>query len=73
MCIIFLVFEVVFSYFFFRFCRHLIEIAGGIGPTVGKLLRIGTMGYNAYPDRVDKVLSALKEGLEFAKLQQSRI
>ncbi|ODN06035.1 Serine--pyruvate aminotransferase, mitochondrial [Orchesella cincta] len=49
--------------------KHLIEIAGGLGPTVGKVFRIGLLGCNATPEKVDRVLQALKEGLEFAKLQ----
>ncbi|CAL8083464.1 unnamed protein product [Orchesella dallaii] len=49
--------------------KHKIEIAGGLGPTVGKVFRIGVLGCNATPEKVDRVLQALKEGLEFAKLQ----
>jgi alanine-glyoxylate transaminase/serine-glyoxylate transaminase/serine-pyruvate transaminase len=48
--------------------KHMIEIAGGLGPTVGKIVRIGVMGYNAYPGKVDRVLQALKEGIEYAKM-----
>lgn len=51
--------------------RYRIEIAGGLGPTVGKVFRIGVLGYNATPEKVDRVLHALKEGLEYAKSQQS--
>lgn len=49
--------------------KYKIEIAGGLGPTVGKVFRIGCLGINATPAKVDRVLQALKEGLEFAKLQ----
>jgi len=48
--------------------KYMIEIAGGLGPTVGKIVRVGVMGYNAYPGKVDRVLQALKEGIEYAKL-----
>jgi len=48
--------------------KYLIEIAGGLGATAGKVWRIGIMGYNAYPGKVDRVLQALREGVEYAKL-----
>ncbi len=32
--------------------RYKIEIAGGLGPTVGKVFRIGVLGYNATPANV---------------------
>ncbi|KAJ8945489.1 hypothetical protein NQ318_002534 [Aromia moschata] len=44
-----------------------VEISGGLGPTVGKVFRIGLMGYNATPERVDLVLKVLKEALEYAR------
>lgn len=43
-----------------------IEIAGGLGPTVGKIWRVGIMGYNAYPQNVAMTLDAFKEGLKVA-------
>lgn len=36
-----------------------VEIGGGLGALAGKVWRIGTMGYNAQPDRVAKALDAL--------------
>jgi len=48
--------------------KNLIEIAGGLGPTVGQIYRIGCMGYNAYPGKVDRLLQVLREGLEYGKL-----
>lgn len=45
-----------------------IEIAGGLGPTAGKVFRIGVMGFNATPEKVDRVLEALKESVKMAKL-----
>lgn len=43
--------------------RHLVEIAGGLGPTFGQIWRIGLMGQNATEERVDRVLDVLAEGL----------
>ena len=42
------------------------EISGGLGPTAGKVFRIGLMGQNATPEKVELVLKVLKEGLESA-------
>jgi len=44
--------------------NHLVEISGGLGPTAGKVWRIGVMGNNANIKTVSKVLDALKEALE---------
>jgi len=41
-----------------------IEIAGGLGPTVGKIWRIGIMGYNARPQNIAMTLEAFREGLK---------
>ncbi|XP_031840419.1 alanine-glyoxylate aminotransferase [Nomia melanderi] len=41
-----------------------VEISKGLGPTVGKILRIGLLGINARPEKVDLVLRALDEGLK---------
>jgi len=46
----------------------MIEIAGGLGVSVGKVYRIGVMGHNATAEKVDMVLKAFREGLEYAKL-----
>jgi len=43
---------------------HLVEISGGLGPTAGKVWRIGVMGNNANIKTVSKVLDALKEALK---------
>ncbi|NWQ96496.1 SPYA protein, partial [Burhinus bistriatus] len=43
--------------------NHAIEIAGGLGPSVGKVLRIGLMGCNSTSDNVDRVLHALRDAL----------
>ncbi|KAM6152157.1 alanine--glyoxylate aminotransferase [Erethizon dorsatum] len=40
-----------------------IEITGGLGPSVGKVLRIGLMGCNASQENVDRLAEALKEAL----------
>ncbi|KAM9664734.1 alanine--glyoxylate aminotransferase isoform 1-T1 [Trichechus inunguis] len=41
-----------------------IEIAGGLGPSAGKVLRIGLLGCNATWENVDRVIEALKEALQ---------
>ncbi|NXP28773.1 SPYA protein, partial [Scytalopus superciliaris] len=43
--------------------NHAMEIAGGLGPTVGKVLRIGLMGCNSTPENVNRVLRALRDAL----------
>ncbi|KAJ1089514.1 hypothetical protein NDU88_002665 [Pleurodeles waltl] len=44
--------------------NYSIEIAGGLGPSAGKVLRIGLMGYNSTKANVDLVLVALKDALQ---------
>ena len=39
------------------------EISGGLGPSAGRVWRVGLMGYNATPANVQSVLRALKEGI----------
>lgn len=43
--------------------KYKIEIAGGLGPTVGKVWRIGVMGFNAQPRAVTLLLAALEDAL----------
>ena len=40
------------------------EISGGLGPSAGKVWRIGVMGNNAKIRTVQKVLDAFREALE---------
>lgn len=47
------------------------EIAGGLGPTAGKVLRVGVMGYNATPEKVDLVLKVLREAKDYATSQKA--
>jgi alanine-glyoxylate transaminase/serine-glyoxylate transaminase/serine-pyruvate transaminase len=42
---------------------NLEEISGGLGPTAGKVWRIGLMGHNARPGNVELVLAALRDAL----------
>ena len=37
-----------------------VEIAGGLGPTAGKVWRVGIMGYNAKPAAVALVLAVFQ-------------
>ncbi|XP_030183683.1 serine--pyruvate aminotransferase isoform X1 [Lynx canadensis] len=41
-----------------------IEITGGLGPSMGKVLRIGLLGCNATRENVDRVIQALREALQ---------
>jgi alanine-glyoxylate transaminase/serine-glyoxylate transaminase/serine-pyruvate transaminase len=43
--------------------KYSVEIAGGLGPTAGKIWRVGLMGYNAKPANVELVLAAFRDGL----------
>ncbi|XP_012251450.2 alanine--glyoxylate aminotransferase [Athalia rosae] len=47
--------------------KYRMEIGGGLGPTVGKIFRIGVMGVNASADHVDRLFGALDEGLRYAR------
>ena len=47
-----------------RLLERGIEIAGGFGPLKGMIWRVGLMGYNATPERVDLLLGALAEALK---------
>ncbi len=42
------------------------EIAGGLGPTAGRIWRVGLMGQNATDERVDRVLEVLAESIKSA-------
>nr|CAG4641538.1 EOG090X02WG [Eurycercus lamellatus] len=44
--------------------RHAVEIAAGLGPTAGRIWRIGLMGQNASEERVDRVLQVLAEAIQ---------
>ena len=63
----FLLEKVVFvSYFFYSenmtfyfISRHMLEIAGGLGPTAGKVWRIGLMGFASNEKNVLNCLGAL--------------
>lgn len=54
----------------FAMKKYRLEISGGLGPTAGKVMRIGLMGYNATMEKVDLALKALGEGLEYARRPQ---
>ena len=44
--------------------KYSLEISGGLGGTAGKVWRVGLMGYNAKPEKVELVLSAFRDGLK---------
>ncbi|KAM8953869.1 alanine--glyoxylate aminotransferase [Pelodytes ibericus] len=44
--------------------NYSIEISGGLGPSSGKVIRIGLMGYNSTKTNVDRVLEALRDALQ---------
>uniref|UniRef100_A0A0K0CTQ2 Aminotran_5 domain-containing protein n=1 Tax=Angiostrongylus cantonensis TaxID=6313 RepID=A0A0K0CTQ2_ANGCA len=41
-----------------------IEIAGGLGPTVGKLWRIGTFGGNSNKEKIKNVIASLEKAIK---------
>ncbi|XP_034036592.1 alanine--glyoxylate and serine--pyruvate aminotransferase a [Thalassophryne amazonica] len=43
---------------------HHLEISGGLGPTIGLVLRVGLMGWNSSRPSVDLVLAALSDALK---------
>jgi alanine-glyoxylate transaminase/serine-glyoxylate transaminase/serine-pyruvate transaminase len=43
--------------------EHNIEIGGGLGELAGQVWRVGLMGANSYPDRVERLLNALDQVL----------
>jgi len=47
--------------------KYKLEIAGGLGPTAGKVWRIGLMGQNAKVEKVDLALKVLKEAIDHVK------
>ena len=47
--------------------EHNIEIGTSFGPLHGRIWRIGTMGYNAREDAVERTLRALKAVLASRK------
>ena len=49
------------------FFRYKLEIAGGLGPTAGKVWRIGLMGQNAQVEKVEFALKVLKEAISHVK------
>jgi alanine-glyoxylate transaminase / serine-glyoxylate transaminase / serine-pyruvate transaminase len=42
---------------------QLIEIAGGLGPTAGKVWHIGTFGVNSDENKIKEVVRALGEAI----------
>ncbi|XP_076760798.1 alanine-glyoxylate aminotransferase [Xylocopa sonorina] len=46
--------------------KYKVEISRGLGPTAGKILRIGLLGINAAPEKVDLVLRVLDDVLKQA-------
>lgn len=51
---------------------HSVEIAGGLGPSYGKIWRIGLLGNNSTPENVHKALAAMKGGLEHCRSLQQK-
>jgi len=44
--------------------KYGIEISGGLGPTVGKIWRVGIMGYNCTPANIEATVNAIRDGLQ---------
>lgn len=53
--------------------KYLVEISGGLGPSAGKVWRVGLMGHNCTPENVDLVLKIMKEALKDAKKLNSNL
>ncbi|KAF7280393.1 hypothetical protein GWI33_006086 [Rhynchophorus ferrugineus] len=51
----------------FAMKNYNLEISGGLGPTMGKVFRIGLMGYNATNENVLTTLGIVKESLNYAR------
>ncbi|XP_008432415.1 serine--pyruvate aminotransferase, mitochondrial-like [Poecilia reticulata] len=47
--------------------NHQMEMTGGLGPSVGMVIRIGLMGYNCEKTNADKALHALADALKNCK------
>ncbi|XP_064418159.1 alanine--glyoxylate aminotransferase isoform X2 [Latimeria chalumnae] len=47
--------------------NHNIEITGGLGPSIGMVMRIGLMGYNSTKANADLALEALKDALHHCR------
>lgn len=47
--------------------KYKFEVGGGLGPTFGKIFRIGLMGGNATDELVDKTVKIIVEGITAAR------
>ncbi|KAI5623692.1 alanine--glyoxylate and serine--pyruvate aminotransferase b, partial [Silurus asotus] len=47
--------------------HHQLEMTGGLGPSVGMVMRLGLMGYNCSMSNADKALAALADALKHCK------
>lgn len=52
----------------FAMQKYNLEIGGGLGPTAGKIFRIGLMGNNATQELVDKTVKILVAAVEASKV-----
>ncbi|XP_076057048.1 alanine-glyoxylate aminotransferase isoform X2 [Oratosquilla oratoria] len=53
--------------------KYRVEISGGLGPSAGKVWRVGLMGHNCTEDNVDLVLKIFKEALAEAGVTMSKL
>lgn len=51
--------------------KYNIEIGGGLGPTNGKIFRIGLMGHNATEGYVDRTVNVLIEAIDSQRTQKA--
>ncbi|XP_062872307.1 alanine--glyoxylate and serine--pyruvate aminotransferase b [Trichomycterus rosablanca] len=47
--------------------HHQMEMTGGLGPSIGMVMRVGLMGYNCSKFNADKALAALEDALKNCK------
>jgi len=50
--------------------KYKIELGGGLGPTLGKIFRIGLLGHNATEELVDKTVEVLVEAISACKIER---
>ncbi|EFA09724.1 alanine--glyoxylate aminotransferase [Tribolium castaneum] len=53
--------------------NYSVEISGGLGPSANKVFRVGLMGYNATPEKVDLVLEVLEKALKASGWNRSKL
>lgn len=53
--------------------RYAVDIPGGLGPTAGKVWRVGLMGYNSTRRNADTVIKIVREFLQSSSSAVSKL